>query len=105
MRGRKGERQAAGAGQVWNWLCVSARRSSSGGSSYSRESEAKEEEETAGVFESSPLCVRLVFLLLAGLTDLCLQFPLDTLQRAHRSQVNEPVGVVPVSVSRADTRV
>lgn len=93
MRGRKGERHAAGAGQVWNWLCVSARRSSSGGLSYSRESE---EEETAGVFEFSPLCVCLVCLLLAGLTDLCLQFPLDTLQRAL--ELTSPS----VSVSWAD---
>lgn len=97
MRGRKGERHAAGAGQVWNWLCVSARRSSSGGLSYSRESE-EEEEETAGVFEFSPLCVCLVCLLLAGLTDLCLQFPLDTLQRALK--LTSPS----VSVSRADMR-
>lgn len=88
-RGTPPEQDRSGTG------CVSARRSSSGGLSYSRESE---EEETAGVFEFSPLCDCLVCLLLAGLTDLCLQFPLDTLQRALT--LTSPS----VSVSRADMR-
>lgn len=52
---------AAGAGRVWNWFCASAR--SSGGLGYSRESEEKEEEETAGVFEPSLRLPGLIFLL------------------------------------------
>lgn len=58
-RREKGGEAAVGGGQVWNWFCVSA---CSEGLSYTRESEGEEEEETAGVFETSlPLSVSFSF--------------------------------------------
>ena len=75
------------------------------GLSYTRESEEEGEEETAGVFDFSLLLsVWFSFsrCLSAGLTDCCLQFPLDTLQQASRHpgrafKLTSPVGLVLMS--------
>lgn len=86
LRGEKkqteGGEAVVGAGQVWNWFYVSARRGFLPGLSYTRESEEEEEEESAGVSELSLLLS--VSWRPGWLAGWCLQFPLDTLQRARR---------------------
>lgn len=93
---REGGEAVVGAGQVWNWSCVSARRGSSGVKLHQRKLE-EEEEETAGVFEwSILLSVLFSFsccLSVAWLTGACsflLTHCSEPAALDPRFQVNEP---------------